>query len=123
MGGRSARTKGASAERELCKIISTATGLDIRRTPNSGGLYLRNRGDLPLLAGDLTGLTGYHIEAKRQETIKIAAWTAQAEADCPEGSVPVLAYRRSREPWRVVLPLDHFLKLIQPEIDRSNNES
>lgn len=75
-----------------------------------------------VLAGDLMGFTGYHVEAKRQETIKIHEWTRQTDLDCPEGSQPLLAYRRSREPWRVVITLDHFLDLVQCNLEVNNED-
>lgn len=52
----------------------------------------------------------YHLEVKRQERIQIEAWCRQAEEDCPEGKIPVVVWRRNREPWRVTLLLDDFLK-------------
>lgn len=101
------RRKGANSERELAGILTAglqALGHDIevRRTPASGGKT----------KGDLYGLPGYHVEAKRREKIAIHQWMAQAEADAPEGSIPLVIFRRSHEPWSVVLSLDAFIPLI-----------
>jgi Holliday junction resolvase len=105
VSGRSSRTKGARGEREVRDIFKAHGFLGVERTPNSGGLWL---------PGDLTGLDehGVHVEVKRAERIELSKWIAQAEADCPAGSVPLLAFRRSREPWRAVAPLPWLVGLI-----------
>jgi hypothetical protein len=97
------RVKGAAAERELVELLR-ARGYDVHRTPHSGALEW--------LKGDLCGLPGFHIEAKRQETIRIGDWCKQAEADCGE-NVPLVVFRRSWEPWRVTLRLTDFLDLLE----------
>lgn len=109
--GRGAKAKGAAAERELADIL-TEKGIPSKRTPMSGA------GNLP---GDINMhdpmelrhpfWREFHLEAKRQETIKIHEWTKQAEDDAREGMVPLLAYRRNRDKWRIVLSLDDFLDL------------
>lgn len=96
---RASRQKGARGEREVRDIFRAAGFLGCERTPNSGGLFL---------PGDLTGLSGLHVEVKRAERIELAKWLAQVEDDCPAGAVPVLAFRRSRQPWRAVVPLTVF---------------
>lgn len=104
MGGRSSRNKGANAERELAKIIGERLGITMHRTPLSGGMSWK---------GDIQGWQGFHVEAKRCERLSIPSWVAQSEADCPDGSVPLVVFRQSREPWRVVLRLDHLLDLVE----------
>lgn len=99
----SQRSKGARAEREVAEIINAKLGTDMRRTPLSGGMKWK---------GDIQGWDGFHVEVKRQERLCIPEWLRQTEADCPEGLVPLLVYRKSRDPWRVVLPLDSFLGLV-----------
>lgn len=104
MGGRSSRNKGANAERELAKLIGDRLGVTMRRTPLSGGMDWK---------GDIVGWPGYHVEAKRCERLSIPAWVKQAEDDCPEGCVPLVAFRSSRQPWRVVIGLDDLLNLVE----------
>ena len=103
MSGRSSRTKGASSERELAKIFR-ARGWDAKRTPLSGGMHIK--GDL------ITDIPFLHIEAKRQEKLAIPAWIRQSESDCPKGKIPSVVFRQSRQPWRIVVPLDHYLDLV-----------
>jgi Holliday junction resolvase len=96
------RDKGARGEREVATVLRDH-GLEVDRTPNSGGLHI---------AGDVTGLAGYHVEVKRQETLRLPLWVRQATDEAPEGAEPVVVYRQSGEPWRVVLELDAFAKLV-----------
>ena len=104
MSGRASRNKGADAEREVSRIIKDRLGIDTHRTPLSGGMSWK---------GDVQGLPGHHIEIKRAETLCLPAWLRQAEADAPDGTIPTLIFRQSRQPWRVVVELDHFLNLLE----------
>lgn len=72
--------------------------------------------------GDLRhNVPGVHFEAKRQERLALSRWLRQTETDAPPGVVPVLAYRQSRQPWRVVIPAGEFLRLkaLEREITHS----
>lgn len=103
--GRSQRVKGATAEREVAKIFRE-NGFDSQRTaplqPNKAHQ-----------AADINGVPGYHLEIKRQETIKIGEWTAQAEDEAPKGITPIVIYRKSHQPWRVVIKLEDFITLLK----------
>jgi len=94
--GASQRRKGAAAERELAKILADELGERVCRNleqVRSGGC-------------DLLGLAPFAIEVKRCETLALPAWWRQA-CEQSQGAVPVLAYRRSRQPWRFRLPLPY----------------
>lgn len=55
---------------------------------------------------DITGLLGLAVEVKRGEQQNLNAWWAQTLAQANNANaVPVLLYRKSREPWRAVLYL------------------
>lgn len=103
MSGRKSRNKGANAEREVAAIIKQRLGYDCHRTPLSGGMQWK---------GDVQGLPGHHVEIKRAETLSIPAWLRQTESDAPKGTVPLLVFRQSHQPWRVVLTLDDYLTLL-----------
>ena len=106
--GRSQRTKGATGEREVVAALQ-ARGHHSRRTAPMQTGYGGTHGD-----ADVAGLPGYHIEVKRQEALSLDKWSAQAEADASvTGNVPLVVYRRSRQPWRVALTLDAFLDLYE----------
>lgn len=101
-GGRESWRKGRAGEWELSKLI------------NKAGFHTRpgsplNFGTEP----DIVGLPGLHIEVKRCEQLRLSEWTAQAERDAAKfgNGWPILIYRQSGEPWRVVLTLDRFLKM------------
>jgi hypothetical protein len=99
--GKGSRDKGHAAENEIKEIINTTLNIDISRNltqARDGGCDL--------------SLPPYHIEVKRQERVSIDQWCHQAEESCKK-AIPVVAYRRSREPWRVVLQLTDFLTLLK----------
>lgn len=99
------RRKGVRGEREVAVHFEQA-GLEIRNLEGSGD---------QLVIG-AQGFT-FHVEAKRQERLALPMWTRQAEAEAPQGTVPVVAYRQSRQPWRVCLRLDDFVALIVTPLD------
>lgn len=95
------RDKGLLGEREVRHAFESA-GFAVRG--------LNGQGDKLAF---LPGRSPLHLEVKRQERLVIPAWARQAEAEAPEGTVPVVIYRRSAEPWRVDLTLQQFLALLQ----------
>lgn len=103
--GKSSRRRGAQAERELAAILSGELGIVIKR--NLG--QAREGGD------DIT-IGQFRIEAKRQEKIQIEAWWEQVKAATGPGEIPVLAFRRSRNPWKVVLDLGDFIRMMREYI-------
>jgi hypothetical protein len=93
------RTKGASAERELFKLISEALGVEVKRN-----LVQTREG------GYDTKVGGFALEVKRVEQPDFTSWWNQAvkQADLAK-LMPMLAYRRSRQPWRVRVYATHYL--------------
>lgn len=94
------RDKGIRGQREVTQAFEQA-GFTIRNLSGEGD-------NLVVLAEYVL-----HIETKRQETIKIGLWSKQAEAEAPPGAMPIVVYRRSHEPWRASLSLDHLLMLLR----------
>jgi Holliday junction resolvase len=90
------RSKGARAEREVFALLSAELGTCVRRNVDQA----RNGG------ADCIEVPGWAIEVKRHESGFKAAWWEQAieQADKACAS-PALAYRASRQPWRVRLLL------------------
>jgi Holliday junction resolvase len=101
----SSRRKGADAERELAELLREH-GLAAQRNPVQA-LF----GGADVLGVRLAGRE-LHLEAKRCERLDLPRWLRQVRADCPVGTVPVIAFRRSHEPWQVVLPLEDLLALV-----------
>lgn len=125
MGGKSSRTKGAAGEREFIKLLKKAVpGVEIKRNlqQSAEGGY------------DIIGLEMFAIEVKRQESLSVAAWWSQAVSQATVGQVPVLAFRQSRKPWRVLtsgwlnagkaiaycrveISLDDFFRLVRDYVE------
>lgn len=100
--GKASRDKGRRGEQEVARIFREA-GFDVDRVPNSGGLRVK---------GDITGLEGYHVEVKRQETLALPKWLKQAYEES-DYNVPVVIFRRSNEDWHAVIPLGTLLDLLK----------
>jgi Holliday junction resolvase len=108
------RRKGAVAEREVAAILASR-GFDASRNARNG---------VPGAEDVAHAIPGVWLEVKRQETLWIPAWVRQAEADARDHAVksattghmvapePVVVFRQSRQPWRVVTRLDHYLDLV-----------
>jgi Holliday junction resolvase len=105
MTGRTSRNKGAAAERELATMLSDQLGVTIKRKLGQA----RDGGD------DIT-IGKYRIEVKRREALRLDDWCKQVEAASGAGDVPVVAYRRNGQPWRVVVPIDWFIEQVRETI-------
>ena len=95
MSGRSSRIKGAAAEREFNNLMNgllgyTAFERNLEQTRDGGCDGKTELADA--------------VEVKRQETLCLPAWIRQArEQAAAAGKRPVLAYRRNREEWTVLV--------------------
>lgn len=95
MSGRSSRRKGAGAERELFKLLNKELGIELfRRNLVQSRIGGPDNQDAKVL--------GVSLEVKRQEKLNLPAWIEQAVQQAEPGTLPVLAYRRSDEPWRIL---------------------
>lgn len=92
-----ARRKGVAFEREVAAAFEVA-GYTVRGLESSG--------DHLIVSADGCVL---HVEAKRQERLKLPEWLEQMERDCPPGAYRLLVFRQSRKRAYVVLPLDQYL--------------
>lgn len=98
------RTKGKTAEREVIRIlqpvIDEALGKDAFELERNliqsrdGGCDITGA---PLLYDILA------IEVKRCENVQRGKWWSQAVAQAVNGKLPVVIYRPSRRPWRVMM--------------------
>lgn len=94
--GASQRRKGTVAERELVRLLRDELGDGVMRNldqTRDGGC-------------DLIGVGPFAVEVKRAERLALSGWWSQAasQAACMK-LVPALAYRQSRQPWAVLVPL------------------
>ena len=93
------RNKGTAGEREIAGIVRDLTGGDVRRRVR------QHDGD-----SDLEGVPGWSVEVKRHATAtrgELRKWWAQTVAQAQaEELLPVLFFRRNRDEWRAVWPLE-----------------
>lgn len=126
MSGKSSRAKGVTGERESADVFRRH-GFEVVRLQNNvvdagdftATLYRderstlyddRHRSAVPVtLAVPSVSLL---VDSKRRERLHLGAASEQIEAVARDGQVPCVAYRRSREPWRVSLRLEDFARLL-----------
>jgi hypothetical protein len=126
------REKGARAEREVAALLATwwrqiEPGCEFVKTPLSGGWSsAKVRGDLRASGDVMTTAASFPfaVEVKRRESFAwstvmrgakspVWSWWEQAsKAAVEQRGVPMLWLRRSREPWRVMLPEGYASALV-----------
>lgn len=97
------KQKGTRGELEFCSFLRDQ-GFEARR-----GQQYKGGGDSPDVVSDLP----IHWEVKRTEAFRLWDALAQAKAEAPEGKVPVVAHRRNRTGWVVVLSAEDFLDTLR----------
>lgn len=105
MNGRGKRNKGAAGERELAALLSDQLGFVVKR----------NLGQARDGADDIT-VQHFRLEVKRQERLQVDKWSEQVESCTQPGEIPVLAYRRNGQPWRVCLRLEDFIPMMRDQL-------
>lgn len=98
------RVKGKEGELEVAALARE------QGHPDAG----RN-GDARQVDGDIAGISGAYVEARRREKLSIPAWCREVEGEVEKlgtDDIPVVAFRRSREPWRAVVPLADLFGLL-----------
>ena len=115
--GKRSRRKGSCFERDIAKAFAKAYGVELVRTPQSGG-FVKNalkaeefRGDV--VPADNGIVLAVHIECKNTQKWNLPAWLKQAEGDCPEGRAPIIVfhqYNSSKD--YVCLSLSDFFRLV-----------
>lgn len=103
------KRKGNRAERELLHILQSY-GMDAHRNDQQyiGGV------DNPDIAVRI-GPVSVHVECKRMERLSLPAALRQAHRDANGHALPVVAHRRSREPWLITMELTDLLQIIGKE--------
>ena len=126
------RRKGSTYERAVAKKIKEHCGIELTRTPQSGGFAKKSekaedfRGDIVCLDKDVH--LNVHIECKDHKTWKPKEWYKQANSDCPEGLSPIVIMHQAQENKEgkrvreaedfVMLKLEDFLKLTEGNLFR-----
>lgn len=105
MTGRAAQRKGAHAERELAQALSDILGVEVRKGSSP---YLPG-----LVAPDVYGVEGIHVEVKRREAFSLPAALKQSRSDCRQGDVAAVCHRPNKCPWMITVELADLPKLAQ----------
>lgn len=102
--GRASQRKGRAGELELARLLR-GYGYDVQ----SGQAV--SYGATP----DLVGLSGVHIECKRNERLNVPEAMAQAvrDADRFRDGAPAVFHRRNRSGWLVTMRLPDWMKMYQ----------
>lgn len=110
-----AAAKGSGFERELAKHLTDTLGIDVQRTPLSGGgMTVKYGPQMP----DLMGTPEIWVEAKRTETFRPREAMAQAlrgigtRPGCED--MPIVVNRQNRQTTGdslTVIRLDDFLRI------------
>lgn len=127
--GKGSKTKGATFERKIAKLFKDILGIDLVRTPQSGGFAKKSskadvfRGDITTVDKDV--IFKLHIECKNQKTWKLRDWLNQAKSDCPKGSIPIIVFHKEqlikdgklvdKANDYVTLSLEDFVSLLHKE--------
>lgn len=97
------RQKGKRGELEVKNLLNYY-GYSCRR----GQQYCGVNGD-----ADVVGLPGIHIECKRVEKLNIQNALYQAQNDARPGEIAAVFHRKNREPWKVTVDLEDFMRLYE----------
>lgn len=102
MRGKRNKRKGASFENDIAKKLSEFFGVELKRTPQSGGFAkARKMKILDMFLGDIVPITegislAIHIECKNQRSPLFNRWFKQAQDDCAKGKIPVVIWHRQQ---------------------------
>ena len=110
MGGKSAKVKGASGEREVCKLLNGVIA-EVRNTLGFDAFaeidlpFQRNQNQSAVGGDDITNPFSLSIEVKRQEQLSINTWWNQCKISSArtENSIPILIFRQNGKKWRVMM--------------------
>lgn len=116
--GKNAKRKGGQYERDIAKKFQTRYGVELKRTPQSGGFAKKSekaddyRGDITIV--DTKQMLLLHIECKCQKTWQLKQWLEQSESDCPEGRTPIVVFHQHNSSKDYVcLSLEDFFNLVE----------
>lgn len=96
------RAKGARGER-LFRDLLKSHGFSARR-----GQQYSGSPDSPDVVSDMVDI---HWEVKFVENLNLAAAYEQAKTDHKEGTIPIVAHKKSRGDWMVTLDANHFIEI------------
>ena len=92
--------KGKRGEREWAKFCR-GHGFDCRRGQQYSGIE----------GEDVVGLPHIHQEVKRVERLEIYNAIEQSIKDAKDGEIPIVAHKKNRKPWLVMMDANDWFKL------------
>ena len=112
MSGKRSRNKGASGEREVCRLLDAAElGTTFRRMRQAE--HGAHRLTVPDVDADDANHWPFWCEVKRQKRPNIRAALQQATDDCHDGRCPLAVTRADRDQWLATLSADVFLVMVR----------
>lgn len=111
--GKTSRQKGKRGERAWAKELTDAGW------PSKRGVQYQGGPDSPDVKSQMPGV---HHEVKRTERLRIWDAMHQSIDEAPEGYMPIVAFKRNRHDWLVVLRKDDFFKLVREAEDQIREE-
>ena len=118
--GKNSKRKGSQFERDIAKKFQNRYGVELKRTPQSGGFAKKSdkaddfRGDITIV--DKKQFLKLHIECKNQKTWSLKNWLEQAESDCPEGRTPIVIFHQhNTSKDYVCMSLEDFFNLVETD--------
>ena len=126
--GKSSKLKGASYERVIAKKFKEKFGIELKRTPMSGG-FSKGSSKADDFRGDITVVDKgvdfkLHLECKDHKAWSLPSWIRQAKDDCPQDRIPVVVFHRrqlNKDGKRVQeagdyisMSLEDFLEVVDP---------
>jgi hypothetical protein len=114
---KNSRRKGNRNELDIAKVFSNWSGELVRRTPGSGGWSTEKFGVTADLVCPKKAFP-FHVEVKNRQgwflddlvtgarddhDKSIVQWWIQCTTSCPAKKIPLLVFRRSRQPWLVMI--------------------
>jgi hypothetical protein len=104
--------KGKRGEREWASFCREQGYNDVKRGQQYSGI----EGD------DCVGLPFLHQEVKRVQALNIENAMAQSRRDAKEGEMPIVAFRRNHEKWKVCMDAEDWFEIYREyEAGRSIN--
>lgn len=97
---RTERAKGVRGEREVLELLERH-GFEVRGLEATGDHLALGHGVV------------LHVETKRQEVARPWHWYAQAVDEAPNGTIPLVAFRRSRSPWLALVDLEALAAMLE----------
>ena len=112
MGKINSRDKGKRNELLLAHKLQEY-GYDARRSQQFAGI----NGD-----ADVVGVPYLHIECKAVQKLSLDKAMEQSIRDARDGEIPVVMHRKDRQPWRVTLSLEDFMRFYKAWEKEQTNE-